>query len=71
MHDSRLQPLTPRLGERRAMPFRAGRLFAANGAWYFQTREGQPQGPYRDRDMAENAIGRYVHLSSFPTPLAS
>jgi hypothetical protein len=39
--------------------FRSDRLFCSNGQWFFVTREGE-QGPYRNRDLAEAALLRFI-----------
>ena len=39
--------------------FRSERLFCCNGQWFFTTREGA-LGPYRNRDQAEVALGRFI-----------
>ena len=39
--------------------FRSDRLFCSNGEWFFVTREAE-QGPYRNRDLAEAALQRFI-----------
>jgi hypothetical protein len=39
--------------------FRSDRLFCSNGQWFFVTRE-EEQGPYRNRDLAEAALQRFI-----------
>jgi len=39
--------------------FRSGRIFSANGEWFFETREGVNHGPFATRAEAER------HLASF------
>lgn len=40
--------------------FRSERLFVSNGLWYFATREGVDQGPFRSRALVERAIAAFV-----------
>ena len=39
--------------------FRSDRLFCSNGEWFFVTRE-EEKGPYRNRDLAEAALQRFI-----------
>ena len=41
--------------------FRADRISLVNGQFYFATREGTLEGPYRSRDQAESAIRQYIN----------
>lgn len=46
--------------------FRDGRVFHVDephgeaGGWYFEVRDGPPQGPYLTRDLAEHALTEYT-----------
>ncbi len=40
--------------------FRADRISLVNGQYYFATREGTLEGPYRSRDQAEAGIRQYI-----------
>lgn len=54
--------LTFREGESRPYPFRSGRFFNVNGAWYYTTREARAVGPFIDRAQAEAACQRHLTL---------
>lgn len=49
-----------RRGESAPYPFRSTRIFNANGAWYFSTREGEDVGPFPDRQEAEASLLEYL-----------
>ncbi len=49
-----------RFGEEADPPFRSQRLFAENGQWYFDTREGRQIGPYHDRTQAKFALAVFL-----------
>ena len=38
----------PRRGETAPSPYRSKRLYCINGLWYFDTREGEQYGPFKD-----------------------
>ena len=65
MLSSRRKRLIRREGESGTIPFRTGRFFSQNGAWYFMTREGRAEGPYREKLDAELAAEMYVRMASF------
>ena len=65
MLSSRRRRLIKRQGESGAIPFRTGRFFSQNGAWYFMTREGRTEGPYRERREAELAVDMYIRMGNF------
>ena len=46
--------------EDQPMSFRAHRLFSSGNSWYFNTREEVDQGPFLSREMAEQAITKYI-----------
>lgn len=41
--------------------FRTDRFFAINGQWFFATREGKDQGPYRRQQDAQLALREYLN----------
>lgn len=48
------------MGEEQAFPFRSGRVFAANQAWFFAVREGKPVGPFVSEKEARLGLTVYV-----------
>lgn len=40
--------------------FRSDRVFASNGEYFFDTREGTTLGPFASRELAEQAIQHYI-----------
>jgi hypothetical protein len=40
--------------------FRSERFFRSDGQWYFNTREGTIEGPFRTRDAARDALTQYL-----------
>ena len=44
--------------------FRADRIFASNGEYFFDTREGTTLGPFASREQAEQAIQQYIDRMS-------
>lgn len=38
------------------------RIFESNGMWYFQTREGDMEGPFVDRFSAQNVLDEYIKV---------
>jgi hypothetical protein len=48
--------------EEERVRFRNDRFFMDEGSWYFETREGQIEGPYQTRAMAESKLGDYVRI---------
>lgn len=40
--------------------FRADRIFASNGEYFFDTREGTTLGPFFSREQAEEAVRQYI-----------
>ncbi len=46
--------------------FRSERIVYINNYWYFQSRERAPEGPFRTRAEAEQAVDRYVQLVTSP-----
>ena len=49
-----------RHGEGNSRPFRSERFCSENGQWYFHTREGALDGPYRDRDEAQRGLAIFL-----------
>lgn len=64
MLSSRRKRLIRRAGESGTIPFRTGRFFNQNGAWYFMTREGRAEGPYREKQEAERAAETYARMAA-------
>lgn len=40
--------------------FRVNRLFAIGMDWYFSTRQGADQGPFKSKENAEEAITKFI-----------
>jgi len=51
-----------RRGENGGVPHRNGRLHCIAEQWFFATREGRLEGPFRDQDDAESALRRYLKV---------
>ena len=51
---------TYRQGESGSIPFRSGRYFCVDAAWYFACREGLDHGPYASKPEAENALQEFL-----------
>ena len=49
-----------RYGEQGPPCFRAQRVYSANGQWFFDTREREQFGPYRDQSEAKKALAIFV-----------
>ena len=49
-----------RCGEQSHPPFRSRRLYSVNGQWFFDTRESEQFGPYRDQSEAKKALAIFV-----------
>lgn len=43
--------------------FRTSRMFEENGYWYFNTREGEMIGPFKDKLEAETKLETYIRLA--------
>ena len=63
MLSSRNKQTIGREGESGTIPYRTGRFFNQNGVWYFMTREGRAEGPYREKLDAELALELYVRMA--------
>ena len=44
--------------------FRSERMFVDGGQWYFHTREGTIEGPFRDSVEANNRLDSYIRLTN-------
>lgn len=54
-----------------SIPFRTGRFFCVDTAWYFACREGLDHGPYSNKDEAETALQDFLdNLDSISTASA-
>ena len=42
--------------------FRSSRMFEENGCWYFNTREGEMIGPFKDELEASTKLEVYIRL---------
>jgi len=51
--------------------FRSERIACQNGFFYFTTREGSVEGPYRSHDQAEVAAALYIRHHLDPTKIES
>lgn len=51
---------TYRQGESGSIPFRTGRFFCVDAAWYFACREGLDHGPYYSKSEAEAALRDFI-----------
>lgn len=57
-----------RAGERGAVPQRHERFFAIASAWYFNTREGAPMGPFDNRREAEQGLNDFIEFMALAEP---
>ncbi|BBP60765.1 DUF6316 family protein [Pseudomonas sp. St316] len=51
--------------------FRSDRICRVNGEFYFNTREGTQEGPFKSRDAAEREIAAYIQRMLHLTQVAS
>jgi hypothetical protein len=51
--------------------FRTDRITIENGFYYFTTREGTQEGPFKTHEQAEVAIAVYIRDHKDPTRIAS
>jgi len=49
-----------RQGEEQIIPDRAKRYYTAEASWYFNTREDQPQGPFKNLGAAKDGLKTYL-----------
>jgi hypothetical protein len=47
---------------------RTDRFFAAQGAWYFLTREGASIGPFNDKREARRGLGYFIEFMALAKP---
>ena len=60
---------TNRAGETgRPIPPRSDRFFAAQGEWYFATREGAPVGPFDNKLEASKGLDDFIEFMSLAEP---
>ena len=57
-----------RTGEMGNVPIRADRFFAAQGEWFFSTREGTSIGPFDDKGDARKGLGDFIEFMSLAEP---
>jgi len=50
----------PRQGEDLNVPARSKRFFTIEAAWYFNTRDDQAQGPYKNLGIAKDELKTYL-----------
>ena len=61
-----------RQGESGGIPFRTGRFFCVDAAWYFACREGLDHGPYASKAEAQSALEDFLeNLGSISDPTQS
>ena len=51
---------TPRQGESLSIPARSKRFFAVETSWYFNTREDEAQGPFKNLREAKLGLKTYL-----------
>lgn len=44
--------------------FRSERIIKDGGAWYFLTREGSVEGPFRTEQEAERSLEMYIRMAT-------
>ena len=49
-----------RLDNDRPINFRTDRFISTNEEWFFCIRRGPDQGPYNSRELAENALKKFI-----------
>lgn len=57
-----------RAGEIGNIPVRTDRFFAAQGEWFFSTREGLPIGPFEDKQDAQQGLGDFIEFMTLAEP---
>lgn len=55
-------------GEAGKVPVRADRFFAAQGEWFFSTREGTPMGPFKDKGEAVCGLKDFIEFMELAEP---
>ncbi|ARN73606.1 DUF6316 family protein [Oceanicoccus sagamiensis] len=51
-----------------SLPMRSDRFFAAQGEWFFSTREGAPIGPFGDKEDARKGLDDFIEFMSLAEP---
>lgn len=51
-----------RKGESAPIPYRTGRFFVVDSAWYFTTREKLDHGPFKTREKSERECQIYIQV---------
>ena len=51
-----------RKGETGPIPYRTGRFFCGDSAWFFSTREGLEHGPFPTKEKAERQCRTYISV---------
>lgn len=51
-----------------SVPMRTDRFFAAQGEWFFSTREGAPIGPFDDKPEARKGLNDFIEFMSLAEP---
>lgn len=57
-----------RQGENGPVPLRSDRFFAAQGEWFFATREGAPIGPFDDKEEALKGLDDFKEFLALAEP---
>lgn len=57
-----------RAGELGEIPNRSERFVTTDSDWFFTTREGAVEGPFKDRNQAGRALGEFLEFLSMATP---
>lgn len=55
-------------GELGNVPLRSDRFFAAQGEWFFSTREGTSIGPFGDKREAAKGLEDFIEFMSLAQP---
>ena len=57
-----------RTGELGTIPVRSDRFFAAQGEWFFSTREGSPIGPFSNKGEASSGLRDFIEFMALAEP---
>ncbi len=57
-----------RNGELGSVPVRSDRFFAAQGEWFFSTREGTPMGPFDNKREAHQGLDDFIEFMYLAEP---
>ncbi|MEH6557939.1 MAG: DUF6316 family protein [Oceanicoccus sp.] len=57
-----------RYGEMGNVPVRSDRFFAAQGEWFFSTREGTSIGPFHDKTEASQGLDDFIEFMVLAQP---